>query len=427
MPKVGFNALTQADRERHKQYIKDHKPPFTVVMNDPAYASELAALGTTKVILRIRYQPDEWIHEQARDGREWWDSVKIHYSDKKLLVYIGNELQGNWSKIGVFLKQAAVAALTDGVAGVVVGNFSVGTPEPEHWAGALSEISDLCSNDSRVFMGIHEYLHFSPFLGMSGFVWNNGVVDTTPEVPLADRTKYIIGRYENAVRVKPNIKLVVTEWGADNIQDLVNNLGVPPTSGWREQFNDSEIAWGGVAQTTLDLFYKSPNIKGINLFSLGDSGGWSKYDYTGTSFFFNTGLSFGGNVVTPVTNHPLNVPVQIKSLDPNALTRIRATPPAGAIVGAIPAEFTDAVLRSKNSDGWYNLVLEPSKTVGWSRGDLFVVETSENPDPPNYIPVPPPELNLEAMSPTERSNTAELFEYFGNVFKYFAEEIRSYK
>lgn len=434
---VGFNALTQQDKDKLKNFVRTKQPDIMVVMNDPAYATELINLGTqTKVIQRIRYDADEFIHEMFRDAREWWDYAKAVTAqhgqtlDKRGFIYIGNELNGNMAKVNKFLIDATALVIAEGFAGVVIGNFSVGVPEPSHIQNDLRGIADLATSNPKVYLGLHEYLHISPYLGVEGYVWRDGrVVDTTPSKPLAARSKWIVGRYENWFKYGSSPKLMFTEWGSDNVQAVVA-MGVPTAGGWRKVYNNDVNGWFTLSQHTMDVFYKHPKIFGFAQFSLGDSGGWADYNYAGADRFFSEGINFNGvETVVADPNYPIGKTLDVASLNANLLTRIRATPKTGTVVGSVPADFTKGKFTNKvnESDGtWYNVVLEGG-TNGWTRGDLVKIQNIQEPVDLPYIPIPAPELKLDEMSATERKNTAELFRYFGAVFTYFAEQVENYK
>lgn len=188
---------------------------------------------------------------------------------------------------------------------VVVGNFSVGTPEPNDWSRPdVLDFLRACSDKrDRVVIGLHEYA-----VGVitSGFV--GGAPDDprhTNYIPVANwpadartLTKWHCGRFNFLVQTCeakgiPVPRLLITEHGFDDVSDLkawaqtlIHDIRYTTIKGWRTL----EVQWGqwyqrGAEQAYAEqllyadrAIYQGTAVEGQCIFCWADSGGWSTLD-----------------------------------------------------------------------------------------------------------------------------------------------------
>jgi len=131
----------------------------------------------------------------------------------------------------------------------VVNNWAMGNPpDVGHYATILKPLWDEINNDKDFAVGVHEYaaqhdIHYA--------AW------------------WLIGRYRLIVEQAPNIQIIVTESGFD---DLDNRYG-----GWRVLNNLPFLTPQQYIDQMIEAYPKyymhSPNVLGSTLFGYGDNGG----------------------------------------------------------------------------------------------------------------------------------------------------------
>lgn len=270
MQKLGFNVhpIPGLDKNKALNLIRETKPQTVLVLNDSAFASQICDLGVPYVILRITKNDDE-IHLKLNSFREWWNLVKLNYVDKRLIVHFCNEPHPNLSKLSTFCEEGMDILYQEGLRGVF-GNFGVGTPEPIDLKTSLKPMLDKMVNYNKeremFFVGLHEYIMGSAEVSYP----------------------YELGRYKELKKLYPDIKIIMTEFGYDYIEDLAKH-GVPALRGWidhRDAFGD-EKAFNEIKKC-FDLYYNyDDSIVGTCYFSYGNSGGWEKYDLRNWGYFID--------------------------------------------------------------------------------------------------------------------------------------------
>lgn len=189
---------------------------------------------------------------------------------------------------------------------VVVGNFSVGTPEPNDWSrpDALDFLRACSDNRDHVVIGLHEYA-----VGVitSGFV--GGAPDDprhTNYIPVASwpeaidsfplPTLWHCGRFNFLVQTCeakgiPVPRLLITEHGFDDVSDLKAWAQTLPRDGdikgwttlgkawhqWYPQWSH-EQAYAEQLLYADRAIYQGTAVEGQCIFCWGDSGGWSTLD-----------------------------------------------------------------------------------------------------------------------------------------------------
>jgi len=129
-----------ADNTGMANRIARERPGVQVVYRDfwprPDFGDDDLHLFTT---------PAAWIARMNGLGLDpgiWW--------------YSGNEPTGEWARLAGWIEQVIPLANTVG-RHLVVGNFSVGVPEPEDWNGPLLPVLKVL-RDGKHTLGLHEYM-----------------------------------------------------------------------------------------------------------------------------------------------------------------------------------------------------------------------------------------------------------------------------
>lgn len=437
----GFVVEANVDEQWVRKFIADNSPTTMLFVNRPDLASLVADLGVPNVILRIKQGAidDDFLHIIFRDAQEWWEAVKHHYDDKRLIVYVGNELNGDWNKINRFLSDAVDIIETSGRRGVY-GNFGVGNPEPVHWSTFLSGLVAKLNQKPNQYMGIHEYYIKHPFLGVDGYSWQGGsLVDVTPHVPIQNRTKWILGRYEALLRVAPNVQLMVTEFGADHVVAIAQQFGFPTSlRGWASQYNGNQSAALDHFRLALNTFFTNRNIHGILFFIVGGFG-WEDFDFKNANTILNRWKELRINIPMAGTVTIKDIDVEIAATDLNY--NIRASAPSGTVLGGtktvIPTftkvRWLESITGLDNSGhAWekYSGLPGIATGVGYIRADGVIhrdiLEPEPQPSPENqFITFPVPELFYGNMTERERELVIAIYRsmgLYGNILADWIEE-----
>jgi hypothetical protein len=436
----GFVVEANVDEQWVRKFIADSSPTTMLFINRPDLASLAADLGVPNSILRIKTNSinDDQLHVIFRDAQEWWDAVKHHYADKRLIVYVGNELNGDWNKINRFLSDAVDIIETSGRRGVY-GNFGVGNPEPVHWSTFLSGLVAKLNQKPNQYMGIHEYYIKHPFLGVDGYTWNGSTaIDITPNVPMKDRTKWILGRYEFLLRVAPNVQIMITEFGADHVVAIAQQFSFPTSlRGWASQYNGDQNAALEHFRLALNTFFTNRNICGILFFIVGGFG-WEDFDFKNANTILNRWKELRINIPMAGTVTIKDIDVEIAATDLNY--NIRASAPNGTVLGGtktiIPTftkvRWLESVTGLDNSGhAWskYSGLPGIATGIGWIRDDGVqrrdIVEPEPQPSPENqFITLPIPEIYLGAMSEAEIEFTASILDWISLSAKSLSNYVR---
>lgn len=300
MQKWSFNVhgYNVADKAALYAWILKNKPQTMTVLDNKDMASEIADLGVPYVILRITPNDDE-LHLKISSFASWWKIVKDNYTDKRLGVYFVNEPHPHLEKLAQLCIEGMDILAAEGHWGVF-GNFSVGTPEFEDWSGVLRPMMQYLTGkySNIMFLGLHEGYMYEPEYAIPY---------------LSGRYRYLFSLYGRGT-----LSILFTEFGVDWIEDVAKRYPGESIRGWKQHTEYwKKQGHSNPQQYMLDHFkylqdnlYIDPEVKGINLFSYGDSGGWDLYDFSQALYFMaNTGQLEMETVI------PVSTPMIIKSND----------------------------------------------------------------------------------------------------------------
>lgn len=289
------NHLTETDREVLVAHLARIKPGLVVVMDDPHLARRIhAASPNTRVVYRkylgdhthLRMTPQQWV---ATYQAELPASEGVYW-------YCNNEPGFSLELVQWLTDVARLVLQANGRA--CLGNWSVGTPEPNDWLRA-KDLLKLCGdNPARLMIGLHEYA--PTWVGREfGMEYNPS---SWPEK--ISGASYLLSRYRYIFRACDTLgvrrpKIAITEWGFDRIhavgewqqslprtpgQDLIGplwgNLSAwdsmkPPSMAWPE-YMVKQLAWAWRA-----IYRHDPEIVGTALFCWGADPGsaWKAFDF----------------------------------------------------------------------------------------------------------------------------------------------------
>jgi hypothetical protein len=410
----GLLTLGIENKDRLRRFIGDSRPTTMISLNDVLWAQEMANLGVPDVVLRIKTDQinDDQLHVLFRDAQEWWETVQHNYADKRLIVYVGNELNGDWNKINRFLCDALKIISESGRRGVY-GNFGVGNPEPQYWSTYLSEFVSLVSKTPGQYVGLHEYFIKDWRLGIDGFRWDGSkVIDDAASVPMTNRTKWILGRYEFLTKINPNVKILLTEFGFDYVAAIANQYGFSTSlRGWRSQASENTAI--DQYKSAINSLYTNKRISGIILYVWDSSFGWNDFAYNGAETILTRWNELGVNIEMGTIVNKL-VEIKAKTTTPYS---IRQSPVTGTILGTAPMDWWSCTYQEWEEYTTNGVVYKWGRFTGlklatgllgggWIRLDgldMRDVVVEPPPDPSQqFLTIPIPELYWGGLTSREQ-------------------------
>lgn len=320
----GLNILADRafDRGVLISRVKQLRPAYCVVLNNPNLAAELTSY-TTVIVRRF---PDD----NAQNSTNGAEFVYARAADvpQGAYLYLGNEPgKEAAARLNTWTLEALTAAEQLGIKCCIL-NWATGNPEPADWDTVAPCVQHAVKGGHLI--GVHEY-------------WMN-----TPNQPPS--YPYHVGRCFDAVK-RFGGRWVVTETGANKDK----GGGQPdPYAGWRTFLNEQMYA---AHAAVLAPLYAERGI-GACFFSYPDWDGHG-FGVDAAPTFLNALASQNAahpiQEQPPVTVYPIGTnPQQMKVNQPNGVT-LRATPSTGgAKLTAIPkdAEATVYAQPVINADGY---------------------------------------------------------------------------
>lgn len=202
---IGFNihaqALSGSQRDATVDYLRALRPLTCVVMDDLAFALILKrALPDMHVIYRMSNDDNLHMRMSAVD----FVQRHAHLRDTGLIAYANNE--PGFISSTAWHVEVMHRALETGLK-VCVGNYSVGTPEPDDLPRARQMLELLAARPDFLMLGLHEYMETN---------WQTG-------------RGYLLGRFVNWINAAETLglrppRICITEFGFDTI----HGRGGPP-------------------------------------------------------------------------------------------------------------------------------------------------------------------------------------------------------
>lgn len=317
--RLSYNIHAQGvkDTPRLLAHLAKLKPTWAGVMNGVRFAQEIHNASPNTQVWHRAYPEggDETIWKRLSPG-EWVTRTATELKDTGLWAYCLNE-PGFDDEMLIWLCNVIELAQPLGLK-LVVGNFSVGTPEPNQWNKASARrLLELCDKyRATVALGLHEY---------AGGVITSGFVGGAPNstqyhpdyIPVAnwpnandarELTMWHIGRVKimvnacKAMGIKAP-RVLITEFGFDSLKSDPN----PDLRAWLDNLpteNGLEArAWKGLraawakyyptlaheeafhmqlAYADCIIYHDALPVEGMQLFCYGAAGNdWIHFDVEG--------------------------------------------------------------------------------------------------------------------------------------------------
>lgn len=253
---IFHNFMTDQERAYAVQHVERINPPPPVlkVMDDVPFARYLRSrprLKNTRIIYRKYFAGGDDNAQDKVSPEQWLATYAADIAPNEGIYYYANNEPGTQQKTWDWLYN--VADLTRRAGGrVVLGNWSVGVPEPTDWARGVPLLRLIAQYPSQLAMGVHEYI---PTLWQYAPVIPNPAQWPLKVVGAGD----LLGRYRHMLKFCdaqgiPHPPLFITETGFDRVHavgqwqqglkraadcDIVGPLwcNVPQWEEWIRQYN----------------------------------------------------------------------------------------------------------------------------------------------------------------------------------------------
>ncbi len=256
MSRIGLNAhATSKDFDKGKllTFVQRTQPAWMLVMDGLQVCRDVKAVVPSCNVIHRAY-PDEEIYKQL-SPQDWVNQKIKEIGHADVWCYTVNEMGNGLILLKWLADVIEISAKVN--LKVVIGNFSVGTPEASDWKSPefIRLLKLLDKHRSTAVLGLHEYacaVITSGFLG--GYPDNAGVAPipanagkgrslihpaTWPSLMDArTMTKFHCGRFYfmldvcESEGIKPP-RVVLTEHGFDDVSDIKPwSMTLPKTSPW---------------------------------------------------------------------------------------------------------------------------------------------------------------------------------------------------
>jgi hypothetical protein len=285
MSRLGLN-IHAAYTHGRDQIIIDHvraaKPRAVLVMDGIALALAIRRASPETEIVYRHYVPDD-VYMHQTPG-QWFAQHRSFAETYGFTLYVLNEPNFTSAVIN-WLAEVALLCLRNGIR-AVIGNWSVGRPEPTQWVLADSLLKLIIASRHLLTLGLHEY---APLLMQYEARADPRILPNTapPRTWLLGRWRYLLDRY-------PDVPVMITEFGWDAIS-AVRQWQEPRAGGWKKhigylssrpfwQANQPEhpdVYAARQVEWALKHYYSYSQIRAVLLWCAGGSEpDWSDSDVT---------------------------------------------------------------------------------------------------------------------------------------------------
>ncbi len=385
--------ITQEHRQRAYQYIQSVKPKTVLVLNDLPTAETIKKMSpTTEVIFRKTFgEHSDNLYREMTPQRWWAEYEPAHKLG--LTLHTCNEPSVNGQMVEFELACAQIALQNK--ARVVLGNFSVGTPDLGVYPTLAPLLEVIVNNPTYLRLGLHEYSATNWYYDFDKTITDYEKWKTKIEPSVKP---YLVGRYRwiNDYCQKKWGKLpsiILTEWGFDTIYSAtawqstvpqyqipmgIKNC-IPSFASWKTNLNSWEAyAVEQLHRQWIALYADAPNILGQCYFCVGGHGVWgdvfniAQYpllmELLKARDFSSTGTSIGGGIQNMQLGKLLR---PIEYTGGNVRFRVLPTTSANTINTIVTGQegwlFTDSYALSDGYQWRRGLFSEPNGAlvVGW--------------------------------------------------------------
>ncbi len=236
--RISYNIHAQAvhDRDRLMRHLQAIQPTAVLVMDGLGLAQEIKAAVPGAMVIHRNWGATEGDDNAfAKVTPERWLELRAKEAEGGIFLYTTNEPGWGADVIDWHVRLMELAAPRR--VPLVIGNWAVGTPQPEQWTMARRMLELLDEHRDLFILGLHEYACAVATSGLhGGFPINAGVAPDSPggvnliqpeswPGDVSRITMWHCGRFQFLVRqcdtlgIKPP-RIIMTEHGMDDVSDI---------------------------------------------------------------------------------------------------------------------------------------------------------------------------------------------------------------
>jgi hypothetical protein len=308
-----------------KSFVKRLDPGAIVIMDGMTLAQDIASMLPTCTVIHRDYSTyhgdDDLVN---RITPEHWLDTQYNLGAPHIWRQAGNEM-GFTPSLAWYEKLIQYNLTKSNPLRMVIGNFSVGTPEPDAWSKAHQLLELASKHRDIVIWGSHEYFAAVPTSGFyGGYPDNAGVQPGAPggknlihpaswptnttNITLwhCGRFRFMLNECQKAGIPAPRI--ILTEHGADDVRDIQGWLDMlqktaPYTNirGWKtlvNQWHSSYPQWSAeqayfemLAYLDAAVYQNSP-VEAQCLFTWSNKAEWGDFDIAHASTLQNALVAY---------------------------------------------------------------------------------------------------------------------------------------
>jgi hypothetical protein len=229
--RISYNIHAQAvhDHDRLMQHLKKIQPASVLVMDGLGLAQEIKAVIPGTIVIHRNWGATEGDDNAfAKVSPEQWLELRGKEAEGGIFLYTTNEPGWGQDVIDWHVKLIEMAAPRR--VPLVIGNWAVGTPQPDQWVMARRMLELLDEHRDLFILGLHEY---------ACGVITSGLVGGPPDDPshpnfipmenwpqdVSHLTMWHCGRFKfvldfcDKAKIKPP-RIIMTEHGMDDVSDI---------------------------------------------------------------------------------------------------------------------------------------------------------------------------------------------------------------
>ncbi len=445
------------------EHVVKAKPRWLAVMDGLALAQQLQTASKETNVIHRNYgvtNGDDDVHKRYTP-QAWLD---LHKFDIDAGMWLMTTVEPGWSKEVIDWHVALMKLCIPDKIKLVIGNFSVGTPDPNNLEIGLPMFRLLDDHRDQFALGLHEYANA---VITSGFVGGapNGITESGTRVhpdytqpgswPLNGEarilTKWHCGRFQFITKycqlngINPP-RIVLTETGFDDVSDIKwwskNLVHTPPYADigayktlpnyWRTIFPDwsQDKAYWKQMEYAENNIYANTTVEGGLFYCYGHiDTKWEPFDLEGHSEFL--GYIEGDVVSIPTlpgyTPSAFEVGAKYTLVIAGAYRNLRDKPglgTTGALIGQVNAGAEVVALEQRivSTDYWRRIKVVSSGLEGWVSLDGNAVEMRRIVDPPDVIVLPPPSIPYPEVSAVYAKQMANCYASLAVTYRLMADD-----
>lgn len=422
----------------HKQGVKntaaliEHtlkiKPKWSLVMDGLAFLQQLQVVSPLTQFIHRNHaitDGDDDVFKRL-PPKEW---LEAHAEEIRVGVWMTTTCEAGWSQAVIDWHLELMRLAIPAKAKLVIGNWSVGTPEPDA-IGMAKPLLQLCADHPDLFvLGLHEY---------AGAVITSGLVGGAPDGrtkkgeivhpdyqsqaawPLNGEAKslthWLCGRFQfwvaycHSVGITPP-RIVLTEAGFDDISDIAWwTANLPRTEPYKNiaGYKTLQAYWKRVfpqwshdqayfkqLEYSENNIYAGTEVEGACIYNYGHiDPKWEPDDVEGRTEFLGYMESHAVVIQSPYIPDMFTSGDDYRISTPGAFINVHpATDITSANIGKIPNDAIVTVLQEAKGQGDYFRYVKYGGTTGWIAMQNGGVKFAPYIPPPAVeIPIPAPVL-----------------------------------